>query len=91
MNKKIIIILILLTILIGFILVHESVHSLIYSYYGCNDINFNINKKGIYTTCNDLDYKYTEINILAHSINEIIGYTFIYLFMMFMCFYLIKE
>jgi hypothetical protein len=82
-NKFIKFFTILLLFISVFIFCHEIIHSVIYRYFGCNNIGFGINSVMIYTTC--LDYNYISLNteLLAHSMNEIIGYTSITLFIFY--------
>jgi len=62
------------------IIIHESIHYTIFKYDGCQNINFGVNKVLIYTTCSDSNYVWSDWSKLAHSINEIIGYSFIWFF-----------
>lgn len=62
-------------IVICFVGNHELTHGQIASYFGCENISYGLSFKGAYTRSyceND-----SEIMELAHSINEIVGYTIV--------------
>ena len=57
------------------ILVHEEIHSKIYSYDGCKDVKISISS----SECVDYDYKWSKESRSMHMLNEILGYNFMIL------------
>jgi len=61
-------------LLAGVVVNHELTHGQIMHYYGCENVSYGADWGQFYTKCNDLEHKQSEIELLAHSNNEIIGY-----------------
>lgn len=76
-------------IILGYVVVHELVHGVIMNYYGCNGVEYGIDKVGFYATCKE-NYNSSEIELLAHSIHESISYTLAYLLAIFLGIKLMK-
>lgn len=71
---------IVLIILIGYIAIHETIHSEISRYFGHNDCYFVTNGISISQCCPDrynTSYDIVE-EMKLHSLNEIVGYNFIF-------------
>lgn len=76
MNKFIKLSIFVICLMILCIFLHESTHSIIYKYYGCENIKLNINNLpfiSMNAECSTLDNNM----LLAHSINEVIGYNIV--------------
>jgi len=61
-------------LLAGVVVNHEVTHGQIMRYYGCDNVSYGADWGRFYTKCDDLNHKQSEIEMLAHSNNEIIGY-----------------
>jgi len=61
-------------LLAGVVVNHELTHGQIMHYYGCENVSYGADWGQFYTKCDDLNYNQSEIELLAHSNNEIIGY-----------------
>jgi hypothetical protein len=81
---------IFLVFMVGYIIIHELIHAQILTYFGCENVKFGINQIGIYTQCMDEGYIWSEIQRLAHSITEIVGYTGAIFFAAYISFEFIK-
>jgi len=66
-------------IIVTFVIIHELIHSQIYTSCGCKDVKFGIGifdgypEALAYTMCIDEGYAISESCQLAHSLNEVIG------------------
>jgi len=79
--KKIIFNIIFILVLIStYVVLHEGTHGQIFRLNGC-DYKYGINNQGLYTKALE-PCEMTEEHILAHAINEIVGYNVI-IFMIF--------
>ena len=61
-------------LLAGVVVNHELTHGQIMRYYGCENVSYGADWGRFYTKCDDLNHHQSEIELLAHSNNEIIGY-----------------
>ena len=61
-------------LLAGVVVNHELTHGQIMHYYGCENVSYGADWGQFYTQCNDPTYSPSEMEMLAHSNNEIIGY-----------------
>lgn len=68
--------------IVGFIIIHELIHAQIFDYFGCENVKFGVNNVMFYTYCED-GYIDNDFMWLAHSINEIVGYSLFWFFAMF--------
>jgi len=80
MKRGMLWLILMVAILVSYTVVHETIHSEISRYFGHDDCTFGFNEYGIYHLCpNRFD---TSINIVEemklHSINEIVGYHFLF-------------
>lgn len=79
MNNRIIMFVgvsLLFLFIIGFnVYSHESVHEIIFSYDGCKDTSVHYGLSKSYTTCiSDGSYNESEVAMLSHNFNEVVGY-----------------
>ena len=72
----------LIILLLVLVTLHELTHYQIFKEYNCTDIVVGVNWNGAYTSadCSNPDVK------LPQAINEVVGYTFIPMFMMLSAF-----
>lgn len=59
------------------IIFHEAVHGIIFRYFGCKDVRYGITLMYFYTRCADEEFVCSDQCWLAHSVNEIVGYTIV--------------
>ena len=57
------------------IFIHESVHKVINTGFGCRNSVFGANWQGFYTLCVDKNFVCNDYCRLAQSINEVVGYS----------------
>ncbi len=60
---------------IVFFITHEVTHAVIFEYYGCENIKYGASLTTFFVTADCYHLQFTnDIMMLAHSINDIIGY-----------------
>jgi len=67
----------MMLLLVVSIIFHEITHGTMFRYFGCKSVRYGIWLTGPYTKCTDDEFVCSEQCILAHSINEIVGYNII--------------
>lgn len=74
MDNKIKFVVAFLIIIIGFIYVHEGIHKTIFENDGCTKARMGFDLKGVYTTCDSMNYSVSKDAINNNIIAEIVGY-----------------
>lgn len=74
MNPKLATFLFFMFILGIYVIMHEYTHGVIYENYGCENITYGIRWPGVAYSTADCTYEERQNSLLAHNINEIVGY-----------------
>ena len=68
-----------------FIVVHEYTHGTIYEYFGCENVSYGYQSPVFYSNCTDEGFYCSDACNVAHSNNEIVGYTVMPFVLMGLC------
>ena len=68
-----------------FIIAHEYTHGTIYQYFGCENVSYGYTETFFYTNCTDEGFRCSDACLVAHSNNEIVGYTVMPFALMGLC------
>jgi len=68
-----------------FIVLHEYTHGTIYQYFGCENVSYGYTRTVFYANCTDEGFYCSEACNVAHSNNEVVGYTVMPFVLMGLC------
>jgi len=68
-----------------FVITHEYTHGTIYGYFGCENVSYGYTRTVFYANCTDEGFRCSEACNVAHSNNEIVGYTVMPFIIMGLC------
>ena len=79
MDNKVKFIIAFVIVFIGFIYVHESIHQTIFHNDGCSKARIGFDWKGVYTTCDSVNYVVSQDAINNNIMTEIVSYNIFFI------------